>query len=159
MWFSWSALMQLPNASNDLLILAPSIIRCPLLLVRDARSDPAKSIMLSFPTCSSPWSPARLSVYSHTICNTAWERDEVALAPVASTVLLRLPCSRSERISSAEKTSRSVMLAICTPFIGSSRRSKYCWFCYCSSISLCLLPNWGDYCDTVSAIKSLICSL
>lgn len=40
--------MQLPSASSDLLMLAPSTKRMPLLLVFDARSEPAKSIRLSF---------------------------------------------------------------------------------------------------------------
>lgn len=115
--------MQLPRASSDLLMLAPSIIRMPLLFVLEARSEPAKSIKLSFPTCNSPYIPACLSVYSHVICITACERDDVALAPVASTVRFMLPYSKRLRISSAENTSFSVILATHTPLTGSSLSS------------------------------------
>lgn len=38
--------MQLPRARRDLLMLAPSINRSPLFFVTDARSLPAKSIIL-----------------------------------------------------------------------------------------------------------------
>ena len=73
-------LMQLPNANNDLLILAPSINLMPLLLVLEALSDPAKSINDSFPILSSASMPASLSFYSHVICNTACDLDDVSFA-------------------------------------------------------------------------------
>lgn len=104
-------------------MFAPSIILIPLLLVRDALSDPAKSIRLNLPTCSSPLIPECFSVYSHVIYITAWDRDDVAFAPVASTVRLRLPYSNRLKISSAENTSFSVILATHTPLIGSSLNS------------------------------------
>jgi hypothetical protein len=83
--------MQLPKASKDLLMLAPSIILMPLLLVLLALSEPAKSIKDSFPILSSASMPASLSLCSHIICKTACDLEEVSLAPVASTYLLRLP--------------------------------------------------------------------
>jgi len=46
---STRALMQFPRERRDQFILAPSIIRIPLLLVFDALSEPAKSIKESFP--------------------------------------------------------------------------------------------------------------
>lgn len=42
--YSHKAFMQLPKANKLLLILAPSTSLIPLLLVFEARSDPAKSI-------------------------------------------------------------------------------------------------------------------
>ena len=47
----WSAraLMQLPSASRERLMLAPSVWRIPTLSVLAARSLPARSIMLSLP--------------------------------------------------------------------------------------------------------------
>ncbi len=88
--------MQLPKASKDLFMLAPSIILMPLLLVLLALSDPAKSIKDSLPILSSASIPASLSLCSHIICNTACDLEEVSFAPVASTYLLRLPKLNSE---------------------------------------------------------------
>ena len=76
--------MQFPNASKDLLILAPSIILIPLFPVLAALSDPAKSINDSFPTFISDLMPASFSLYSQIIWSTAWDLEEVSLAPVAS---------------------------------------------------------------------------
>lgn len=45
---SANLLMQLPSANNDLLILAPSLNRCPTHFVLEPRSLPAKSIIDSF---------------------------------------------------------------------------------------------------------------
>ena len=47
--WSASALMQLPSASRERLMLAPSVWRIPTLSVLAARSLPARSIMLSLP--------------------------------------------------------------------------------------------------------------
>jgi len=123
LWFSWRALIQLPKAKSDLFMFAPSIICKPLLLVLEALSDPARSIKLNFPTCTYPWIPACLSVYSQVICITACDLDDVAFAPVASTVRRVLPAIKRAKISSAEKTSTSFKLATTTPFIGSSLNS------------------------------------
>lgn len=41
--------MQLPNESNDQLMFAPSIIQIPRLFVFAAHSEPARSIIESFP--------------------------------------------------------------------------------------------------------------
>ena len=46
---SASALMQLPSASSDRLMFAPSTSRLPALSVLYARSDPARSIRDNFP--------------------------------------------------------------------------------------------------------------
>ena len=42
--------MQLPSASSDRLMLAPSLRRMPLFVVFAARSDPARSTIDSLPT-------------------------------------------------------------------------------------------------------------
>ena len=63
-WFtslSASALMQFPRASKDLLMLAPSLNRAPLLEVTIARSEPAKSIRDIFPIVKFACNPAVLS--------------------------------------------------------------------------------------------------
>ena len=54
---SASALMQLPSASRDLLILAPSRSLAPLFLVTVARSEPAKSISDNLDTFTSSVRP------------------------------------------------------------------------------------------------------
>jgi hypothetical protein len=59
--------MQLPKASRDLLIFAPSIILIPLFPVFAARSDPAKSIRDNFPTFISDLIPESFSLYSQII--------------------------------------------------------------------------------------------
>ena len=46
-WFSNRVFMQFPRDNNDLLIIPPSSRRLPVLLVFDARSEPARSIRLS----------------------------------------------------------------------------------------------------------------
>ena len=76
--------MQFPNANKDLLILAPSIILIPLLFVLDALSDPARSISDNLPILNSASIPASLSLCSHIIYKTAWDLEDVSLAPVAS---------------------------------------------------------------------------
>ena len=79
-------MIQLPSASSDLLMFAPSyILRPPLTYVSLefwARSDPAKSTIYSF---ALNWFVVTLKI------NMAWERDDVLLALVAATVLLELP--------------------------------------------------------------------
>ena len=58
---SASALIQFPRASKDLLMLAPSLNRAPLLDVTIARSEPAKSIRDIFPMVKFACNPAVLS--------------------------------------------------------------------------------------------------
>jgi hypothetical protein len=59
--------MQLPKASNDLLMFAPSIILKPRFPVLAALSDPAKSMRDNFPTFISDLIPASFSLYSQII--------------------------------------------------------------------------------------------
>lgn len=59
--------MQLPKASNDRLMFAPSTNLIPLLLVFDARSDPARSIKLNFAIFISAVAPCALSLCSTVI--------------------------------------------------------------------------------------------
>ena len=75
--------MQFPNASRDRFILAPSRSLIPRLKVLAARSDPAKSIRLSFPIRTFE---VAFSFYSTVIYRTAWDLDEVSFAIVGSYV-------------------------------------------------------------------------
>ena len=68
--------MQLPRASNDLFMFAPSISLMPQLFVFDAHSDPARSIKESFPDQTSALMPQSLSLYSTTTCKTACDQEE-----------------------------------------------------------------------------------
>lgn len=56
----------------------------PQLFVRDARSEPARSIKESFPMFTLEWIPSALSFSSTIIYKTACDQDEVSFAPVAS---------------------------------------------------------------------------
>lgn len=56
------ALIQFPSASNDLLMLAPSLILAPLLVVTVALSEPARSMRLSFPWVTSAVKPPDLAL-------------------------------------------------------------------------------------------------
>jgi len=77
-------LMQLPRASSDLLIFAPSTILMPRFPVLAALSDPAKSISDSLPILISDCTPVSFSLYSQMIYKTAWDLEDVSFAPVAS---------------------------------------------------------------------------
>src|SRR5438128_1024663 len=83
-WFllrgSHSALMQLPSASSDLLMLAPSSNRSPRFLVALARSLPARSIILSVAMVCGSLISALRSFWATLICSTACDRDDTALA-------------------------------------------------------------------------------
>lgn len=63
--------MQFPSANSDLFILAPSISLNPLLLVFEARSEPAKSIKDNFPKTTYELIPLALSLYSTLIYKIA----------------------------------------------------------------------------------------
>jgi hypothetical protein len=91
-YWSQSELMQLPSDSKDLFMLAPSTSRIPRLFVLDARSDPAKSIRLSFAIFISADVPCALSLCSTVIYRTAWDLELASLASVRSLVLALLPC-------------------------------------------------------------------
>ena len=117
--------MQLASASNDRLMLAPSTSRAPLLSVAEARSDPARSTMDSFPTRTTSFSPTALSLPSTMICITACERLEVSFFLVGSTERFRFPRCSSCIVSSTVDVVNSVMPATQIPFTGSSRRSRF----------------------------------
>jgi hypothetical protein len=85
------ALLQCQQTASSipylLLISAPSILRCRLLLcVSCARSLPARSTSTSFPLASSP-------PFLTITWQMAWERELVSLAAVAWVVRLELACS------------------------------------------------------------------
>ena len=84
--FSTSALMQLPNASKERLMLEASTSRVPWFSVREARSLPARSIKLNLPMAFS----ADRSCWM-IICKIAWDREDVSFAFVASVVRLAFP--------------------------------------------------------------------
>ena len=70
------AVMQLPSASSERLMLAPSLSRCPVLSVLLARSDPARSTIDNLPMRTLPVTCAVASDCSTVIWSTAWEREE-----------------------------------------------------------------------------------
>mmetsp|Transcript_13711 Transcript_13711/g.38985 ORF Transcript_13711/g.38985 Transcript_13711/m.38985 type:complete len:221 (+) Transcript_13711:1337-1999(+) len=114
-----SALMQFPRASSDRLMFAPSMRRTPRLSVCDARSDPARSIIDSF-----PMNVSRCSRCSTVTCSTACDLDEVTFIAVGSVLLRWLPECSNSITSSADSASVSVTPATHMPLTGSSRRSR-----------------------------------
>lgn len=88
---SQRALMQLPRERRDLLMLAPSTRRMPLLLVLLALSEPAKSIKLNLAILISALIPWALSLCSTVIYSTACDLEEASLASVLSFVLALFP--------------------------------------------------------------------
>ena len=78
--------MQLPSASRDLLMFAPSMSRSPRFLVALARSLPARSMMLRVAMVWGSLMSALRSFCEILICSTAWEREEVAFASVGDIV-------------------------------------------------------------------------
>ena len=83
--------MQLPSASSERLMLAPSFMRRPWLLVADARSEPARSMTLSDALHRSSTVPAVRGRRVTLICSTAWLRLLAALASVGLCVRRWLP--------------------------------------------------------------------
>ena len=75
-FLSASAVMQLPRARRERLMLAPSFSRCPVLSVFDARSEPARSTSDSLPMRTFPVTCAVRSEFSTVTWRTACERDE-----------------------------------------------------------------------------------
>ena len=69
------AFMQLPSASKDLLMLAPSLNRAPLFEVTMARSDPARSIRDIFPMVMFAFKLAVLSLCLRNTCNVLQEKQ------------------------------------------------------------------------------------
>ena len=67
--------MQLPSASKDLLMLAPSLNRAPLFEVTMARSDPARSIRDIFPMVMFAFKLAVLSLCLRNTCNVLQEKQ------------------------------------------------------------------------------------
>ena len=124
---STNALIQFPKESNDLLIFAPSIILIPQLFVLEALSDPARSIKESFPILMLEWIPSALSFSSTMIYKTAWDREDVSLAPVASCVQFLFPKKSNSITSSGLSTSISESPATVIPFSGSSLISRTSW--------------------------------
>lgn len=70
------------------------------------------------------------------IWNTACERELVRLMLVDSVVRRLLPVYNKFMICSPLSTRVSVTLAMTMPFTGSSRRSRYTLFWFCTSRSL-----------------------
>lgn len=83
--------MQLPSASKDLLMLAPSIKRSPRFLVALARSLPAKSMILRVAMVCGSLTDALRSLDDTLICRTACDREDVAFASVGDMVRYSLP--------------------------------------------------------------------
>jgi len=125
LFLSPRALMQLARARRLVLIFAPSRSLMPLFSVTVPRSEPAKSIKLSFPCSYSSSVFFMRSLESSMIWHMAWERDDSALAIVASVVRLLLPMVSKFITSLGSLTTNSVTPAITVPMTGSSLRSKY----------------------------------
>mmetsp|Transcript_9043 Transcript_9043/g.31490 ORF Transcript_9043/g.31490 Transcript_9043/m.31490 type:complete len:213 (-) Transcript_9043:678-1316(-) len=118
------ALMQLPRASSERLMLAPSIILLPMFFVFAARSDPARSMRLSLPTRTGVTMFGVFSFCSTVTCSTACDLLLYTFALVASCVLCLLPLLRSSITSRWLLASTSCIPATHIPFTGSSRRSR-----------------------------------
>lgn len=71
----------------------------PLLVVLEARSDPARSTSDNFEVFISVLNPWFFSLDSTVTCRIPCDLDDVSLAPVASLVLLRCPTFNNELIS------------------------------------------------------------
>ena len=87
-------------------------------------SDPARSMRESFPKRVSTLVFLVLETLLMLIWKTAWLREEVWLALVASVVRLRLPMRRRFMTCSVDSALNYVTPAITTPFSGSSLRSR-----------------------------------
>ena len=92
--FSYILVLQWPDLHILQTIIYPHIIGSMFTFVCEALSDPAKSIMNSFPCLirdlilSVVWS---VEVCCTLTLSSAWEREEVLLAAVGSTVRARFP--------------------------------------------------------------------
>ena len=125
MFLSPSAFIQLANANRDLLILAPSISLIPLFSVTVPLYDPAKSINDNLPIIVSTVVFLVLETLFNIIWKTAWDREEVWLAFVASVVLLLFPINNKFITCYVDSALNYVTPAITTPFYGSSLSYKY----------------------------------
>ena len=134
---SHSALMQFPSASSDLLMFAPSTMRCPMFVVAAARSLPARSMIESVPIVRCSVMEAVRGAWVTWTCRTACERELVSLACVGLCVRRELPrstiCFTSSAFagrSSVSPTTFTVLSSrICRPprgvgVPGSARRSR-----------------------------------
>lgn len=121
---SHKALIQFPSANKLLLIFAPSTNLIPLLLVLDARSEPAKSISDSLAMLISALMPWALSLCSTVTYSTAWERDDASLASVRSLVRALFPYRMYRMISSVLVVIISITPATHIPLTASSLSSK-----------------------------------
>ena len=99
-FLSARALMTLPSANRDLLMLAPSLC-CLLVVVTFPLSDPARSIRLNLECFQVAVVPDTLCRPRRYIWNIAWERDDSALAAVQLWVRSVLPRSNMSSRSSA----------------------------------------------------------
>mmetsp|Transcript_18912 Transcript_18912/g.41277 ORF Transcript_18912/g.41277 Transcript_18912/m.41277 type:complete len:213 (+) Transcript_18912:1236-1874(+) len=108
------------SARSDLLIWAPSTLRCRIVdLESAARSDPAKSTSVTFPWMLPPEEAIRRNTEQ-----TAWEREESLLMAVAWVVRRELPRSMYCNKASGLPAALSVRPAICTSFRASSSVSN-----------------------------------
>lgn len=118
------ALIQFPRDKSDRLMFAPSLNRIPRLLVREARSEPARSISDSLPCLTSALMPEAQSRCSTVTWRTACDRDECWFASVASCVLISFPICNSWSTSAELVAITSVIPAIVTPCFESSHSSS-----------------------------------
>lgn len=110
--------MQFANASSDRFILAPYIRRIPLFSVTVPRSEPAKSIRDNFPSKVLTLMFLVRLVLAMLIWKTAWLRDDVWFALVASVVRLRFPLRRRFMTCYVDSALNYVTPAMTMPFYG-----------------------------------------
>ena len=97
------ALITLPSAESDLLMLAPSLSLSPVAPVFATRSEPARSTRLMVARTSFCW-PAITSFCCSRMMKIECERDDVAFICVAATARAALPWSISFAIFSFVST-------------------------------------------------------
>lgn len=115
--------MQLPSASKDLFIFAPSI--CLVPFCPPALSEPAKSTNVSLPTLVSSLTPCALSFDSVLTRRSECEREEASFEVVASFERLAAPTLRTVANYSMEVMAISVAPGMSMPSLGSSLKSRF----------------------------------
>ena len=144
--------MHWPSANNDLFILAPSTILCPLFWVAAALSLPAKSIIWSLDLTIRNYSFCSWERPSMLKIRMAWDLELNLFAPVLATNLLWLPRRMRSMRSVASITGISVRFWTNTPLAGSSTIFRFCetglllWYWLKACSNLPSLPGvWSSY--------------
>ena len=121
---STRALMTLPKAVSERLILMPSLSVAPVAPVLLCLSEPARSTRLSFPALMR-YSPFYYSPVSMYMVKIEWERLDVAFIWVSATLRLPVPKFMARSISGIDLTIRQLRSLTKTPLFGSSLSSSF----------------------------------